>query len=1143
VKFVNLHGHTGHSLYDAIGSPEDHAQWMLKNAGEDSSALAITEHGNMSSAGSIVAAQKKMKDSAKFIYGVEAYYVPSLERWQKEKEKAKEEKKKKKAKSDAESELVIENESESKSKSYDLITRRNHLVLLAQNQIGLKNLFSLISRSYREGFYKKPRVDFEMLRKHSEGLIASTACLAGIPTWCVFHPDADDEDKKMQLLHQELDPFIELFGERFFLELQFNKIPEQNVTNEALIKFSKEVESKLIVTCDSHYSDPKMWKDREIYRFLGYQMQKKGVDLELLDKDINDLSAHLYLKNGDQLWDSYLETPLSNKDNHVIVREAIERTYDIAHDLIEPVSPDDSVKLPRTFMLSNEIKTSFDKLKKLVLDGLKKKNLTSKEYIDRAVYELNVIKKMGVEDYFLTKAEILNALRKEMLTGSGRGSGAGSLVCYLLDITYLDPVKNGLLFERFLSPSRAEIPDVDSDVELKDQALDILKEHFGVDNVLAISNYNRLQLRSLVKDISKLYGIGFEEVNAVTKVMESEAKDKIMDEIGHDQKLYEFTFEKAKQYSPTFKSFLLKHPDVGSHIENLFKEIRSIGRHAGGILIIPDDSCLPIIRVRGIDQSPITEGITAQHLQYFGLVKFDVLGLATLRIIRRCIEGILKSEGNENPTIDDVWDYYNKTLHPDVIDPKDQKVFKNVYHKGQFPSIFQFAEKNIQKFCKKAKPTSVDDISAISALWRPGPLKGKADERYLAARPSDIKKEHPIIQEILAETKGVLLYQEQFMLLAHKLAGFTLEEANKLRKLLVKPATSLAEEMKRERIEIGEKFVRGCIEKGLAEKRARNLWEKEILGFISYGFNKSHSECYAYNSYQCAWLFTHHKEHWIKACLESDPDLEKTINTVRELGFSVTKPDVNTSTVEEWEVKGDVCIPPLTSLKGVGATAANELVRSRRVWLNFESVQSFFFRPDGSWRWSKLNKKALQILVRIEAFESVDCVGKDKLFKNYKHMESALFDDGRYEKIKKKKLSIEDAAAMADADDWTTAEKMAIQKAIVGFYDKGLIVGKFIKIFEKYNIQAIDEAADDRNKNHIWGVVESVEQKTTKTGKPFLVISVSGLSDKPYTFRAWNATLNGPNWREGNILVFDLEYDKKWGYNLKRTGEILKVTK
>lgn len=431
-----------------------------------------------------------------------------------------------------------------------------------------------------------------------------------------------------------------------------------------------------------------------------------------------------------------------------------------------------------------------------------------------------------------------------MLTGVGRGSGAGSLVCYLLDITLLDPLQYDLLFERFLNPSRAEMPDVDSDVGRKEEALDILKDHFGAENVLAISNYNRLQLKSLVKDIAKLYGVPFEEVNQVTKHMENEAKPALMAEVGNDQKLYQFTYDGALKHSPIFQKFIKKYPEVGVHIGNLYQEVKSIGKHAGGILVVPDaESCLPVIKLRGIEQSPINEGLTVQHNHFFGLVKFDILGLATLRIIRRCIEIILKNQGIANPTIDGVWDFYSKNLHPSVINSSDSKVFEKVYQEGKFPSVFQFAEKAVQKFCRKAKPTSVSDISAITALWRPGPLKGGADKRYLGANDRKaqlaFEQEHPIIKKILGDTRGLLLYQEQFMLLAHELAGFSLEEANKLRKLLVKPATSLAEEMKRERIEVGEKFIKGCVDQGLSQERAEHLWNEEILGFISYGFNKS----------------------------------------------------------------------------------------------------------------------------------------------------------------------------------------------------------------------------------------------------------------------------------------------------------------
>lgn len=1412
MKFVNLHGHTGMSLYDGLGSPEDYAEWMLKNAGENAGALAITDHGNLNAAGQIVTTQQKYdkKDvPVKFIYGVEAYYIPSLVEWEYLKLKKAEEKKeqKRKAKEEPDDDLVIEDSDESKElKKFDPFKRKNHLVLNAYNQKGLENLFRLISRSYKEGMYYKPRIDLAILQQHNEGLVASTACITGIPGWCSAH-DLNNEEI-MSLYHEELDPIMELFGkDRFFLELQFNKLELQKYTNSALIEFAKRTGYHLIATADCHYPRPEMFRDREIYRLLGYQMKKKDIDMSILEKEVDELECQLYLKNGDQIFEAYKDTFADQCSDEQLIIDAIERTYSIAHDFIGRVTPQDEIKLPKTFQVTENIKTPFDKLKQLVLQALKDKELTSKEYVQRAVFELSVIKKLGHEEYFLAKKEILDVLKKHMLLGPGRGSGAGSLVNYLLGITLVDPIRFGLLFERFLSMSRAEMPDIDSDVELKDEALDILKDHFGEDNVLAVSNYNRLQLKSLVKDISRLYGVSYEEVNAVTRIMEDEAKGHIMEEIGHDQKLYEFTYEKARQYSKTFARYMEKYPDVGSHIENLFKEVKSIGRHAGGVLIVPDaNGQLPIIRVRGVNQSPIVEGITAQHLKYFGLIKFDILGLATLRIIRRCIENILKiKEGVENPTIDDIWKWYNENLHPDVIDFDDRKVFKATYKAGKFPSIFQFSEQSMQNFCKRAKPESMMDISAIGALWRPGPLKGMADKRYLAAQESDVKKLHPIVQEVLGETRGVLLYQEQFMLLANKLAGFSLDDSDKLRKLLVKPATSLAEEMKKERIEIGNRFVRGCMENGMVENRANALWEKEILGFISYGFNKcvdgktklyrptiskgrhytveelfliknnikfaksinaipmrskllkngygycwslneenklvknkikdiryagyklvyqlvtesgatigvtdnhkfptqrgekrlkdiivgedsvyinqgwkqadttyrffleennyptkgqkgfqkrdaaytqlqeyitnhkkdfceicgknncrleihhengnhgdnrfenlmticischkkahylmgrtkmgeaglptkpekvvaiisttekdvydiemetpyhtftvdsgivtsnSHSVSYAINSYHCAWLFTYYDTCWIKACLECGPNLERTINTVRSLGFVVGKPDVNFSQVDDWYIGEDkLCVPALTSLKNVGITASEELVRNRPEG-GFEDIYDFFYK-DGKWRWSKFNKKALQALIRMDAFEGFGCIGPGKLFANSRHMEDSLFNNWLQVKGPRKKLmTLEEAAFSTPDDDWTTVEKMTIQKDIVGFYDKGLIVQEYQSVLDEFDVKAIDQVPDDKAKSHIWGIVEEVVEKKTKTGRPFLVVTASGMSDYSYRFRVWNTSKDlTPLWREGYVLVFSLSYSKEYGYSVSQRSRAVRLTK
>lgn len=1436
IKFSNLHGHSGMSIYDAIGTPEKYAEWMLKNAGEDSGAFAITDHGNMNAVGQIVTAQKqymKKGTPVKFIYGVEAYFTPSLDLWaqlkQKKEEEKKEQKEEKKKKKNEEEEidstdLVVENEKESKGKFYDPFHRRNHLVLVAQNQEGLKNLFRLVSRSYREGFYKKPRIDLKMLKELNSGLIASTACVAGVPSWCSMQ-NSDDQEAAMKLYDQELLPLMEIFGkDRFFLELQFNKLPEQQIVNRDLIEYSKRTGYSLIATADCHYPDPQMFKDREIYRLLGYQMQKENIDLSILDKKREELECELYLKNGDQMFAAYKESFANVHKDEKIIIEAIERSYNIAHNHISTVIPDDSIKLPKTFQVTANLKTPFDRLKQLVLTALKDKNLTSKEYIDRAAFELKVINKLKVSEYFLAKKEILDTLRKHMLTGTGRGSGAGSLVCYLLNITFLDPIKHGLLFERFLSPSRAEMPDVDSDVELKDEALDILKSHFGHDAVLAVSNYNRLTLKALMKDLAKLYGIPFQEVNSVTTVAEAEARDKILADIGHDQKLYEFNLENAKKHSPTFNTFLQKYPHLGDSVENLFKEVKSVGRHAGGVLIIPDaEACLPIIRIRGVDQSPITEGITAQYLKHFGLIKFDVLGLSTLKIIRRCIEIILEKNGEES-TIENVWKFYNEFLHPDKINANDYKVFEKVYCGSKFPSIFQFEKTRVQSFCSRATPYSVKDISALTALWRPGPLcisgkstislnlpsanrhhgtktitiedlynqfhkygpefranhplclksyneeskrfvknkilnvfksgkkkvykinfqredrydhpkvldsskfefakrksyltasedhlflttkgwkrlgdlefgdyllferlhsfssddpmknirkknsvkgrknfrniafksyeykcifcdwskasldvnhvyanrhqnndpenlsflcpnhhreysegkipvdkliaarekykitynkevqsvrfiskelvgseetfdisvesphnnfvaggfvvhnSGGADKKYIDFDPDASRKEHPIIKEVLGETRGLLLYQEQFMILAHKLAGFSLEEADKLRKLLVKPSTTNADEIKKERTEIGNKFISNCVNiGGLTLERATELWEKEILGFISYGFNKSHAIAYAYDSYQCAWLYTYYEDEWMRACLEKDPELEKTIATTRSLGYHVAKVDINHSPVKDWNLFKGSWMPPLTSLKGVGKTGSEEL-QVEKPSGGFKDIKDFFFDSQGEWRWSKLNKKIVGVLIQAEAFESLGCVGTDKLFKNYKHMYDFVINHWNELKNKKKTL---DEAALHFCEDWTPAEKIQIQRDIMGFYDKGLVIGKHLKMFSEFEILAIDEygsahgeSEDEEyhgNMSRVWAVVESVEVKKTKNGKSFLTVTVTGMSEKKYYFKVWNSdNIDVSVWREGNVVVFSLDYSDQFGYSLSRRGKVLRVNR
>lgn len=1089
---MSLHNHTSFSLYDAVGYPGEYFKNVFASGGD---ALAITDHGNMNSLGFCVSAAKEMRNRGmrfRPIFGIEAYVIPSLQSWHALKH----------GQPAASDENVIEDSEDSKNTSrwYDPLNKRHHLVIFALNNSGLQNLFRLVSRSYRpENFYRFPRIDFDLLRNCNDGLAISTACVAGLPAWLSLQDPGSSQDAVMERYDRKLLPLLEIFGrDRAFLELQFNALPEQNVVNKHLIEFSKRTGFNLIAASDAHYCKKDLWKEREIYRVLGRQVRGQEFDPSLIPQSVADLKCELYPHTADEIF-AASQKYCPDLDPEII-KNAINRTHDIAWQLASDVSPDATIKLP-AFACSKE-QTPFDHLKSLCLDQLKQRGLAGKkEYVDRTIFELGVIKDKGVAEYFLTKKSILDVLRKKLLLGVGRGSGAGSLVNYLLNITLADPIKAGLLFERFISPSRQEMPDIDSDCEDKDIAFELLKNEFGADSVVAISNYNRLKLKSLVKDIAKLHGVPFSIVNHVTKVVEDEAKPAIMKEIGHDQKLYELSFEKAMEHSPTFNDFITEYPKVGESISVLFKSVKAISKHAGGVLIVPDaEKHMPIIRIRNVNQCPFTEGLTAQHLKHFGLVKFDVLGLSTLKIIRRCIELIIMKWGTPEPNANDVWDFYNQYLHPDVIDQSDAKVFENVYHRGRFPCIFQFAERGVQQFVMKAKPKNVMDLGVITSIWRPGPLQGSADKIYLKNRETAPVYDHPILEEVLSESLNVLSFQEHFLKLAHKLAGFSLDEADQLRKLLVKPSQELGEEMKQKRIEAGERFIAGCIEKGLSPERAHRLWHDEILGFVSYGFSSSHAHVYALNSFHCAWLFSYFEEEWVKACLEKAPDLEKAISSITALGsYQISKPCINRSLADRWQIENGKCIPPFNAIKGIGSIAAKELVAVRPLD-GFRTFSDFLWSIDANglqkWRWSKLSKSCIASLLSLEAFEALEDfpfanaqIAHDFAMQHFKDLKKGTVSSGRGKKRTVANLRISDLP-MPDLPDFPTHEKIKTQKDLLGAFDKGLLfTGKVQKFIDEHDIPSFQVAEEDAKM--CWFFLVSRETAFTARGKEFLKLKIS----------------------------------------------------
>lgn len=695
-RFVSLHNHTGFSPYDGLGYPNEHFEYCIEN-GLD--AHAITEHGQMNSyAHSQLWVEEWNKNNQnkpfKFIPGCEVYFHPDLEQWQRDKTLTEEARAgrreaKKKLKNqqekfqtklvttldendDSESiemsnALTIENEDETKSnKFFNPINRRHHMVVLPKNQKGLLSIFRAVSQGYLKGYYRFPRIDSNILKEacKDDNVVVTSACVGGLVAWSIFQQLQElpfDElsekllddpifmEKCLNALGNSYDLMTRSVNpENYFLELQFNRLPAQNLVNRVILEFAKRngIEKQLTVTCDAHYARPELWRDRELYKKLGY-LNYKDYSADALPSSKNELKCELYPKNASQLWNEYLlsKEGTSFYDDELICN-VIESTHDLAHSIIGEVPADRTPKFPNEKLTPHD-KTPIQHLVELCKNGLVKRGLENKpEYVARLKEELSVIKEMKNADYFISYQKIMELARNVVLCGPGRGSGGGSLVNYVLYITDLDPIKWDLPFARFLSVHRKGAPDIDTDLADRDKVLDQLRNFFGYQNVVPISNFNRFAMKSLVKDLSKFHNVSFEEANEALKTVEQSVRRATMKH-GDDKNLFVLTYEDALKHDETFKKFIEKYPQVGESMGTLFKQNRSLGRHAGGVLICDDlPNKMPLITSKGEPQSPWAEGVNFKHLEYIGnFIKYDLLGLETLRLIERTIELILIKDG------------------------------------------------------------------------------------------------------------------------------------------------------------------------------------------------------------------------------------------------------------------------------------------------------------------------------------------------------------------------------------------------------------------------------------------------------------------------------------------------------------------
>ena len=902
-SFVHLHSHTEYSMLDGAAKLKEYINQVKENG---QIAAAITDHGNLY--GALEFYQLAKESDIKPIIGYEAYLTPTS-RFDKPKREE---------------------------------NIRYHLTILAENDIGYKNLIKLASKAYTEGYYYKPRIDFELLQNYSEGLIGLSGCLGGEVAQ-MLGPDALLEEGG-QGEFRDLDKAIEtaksyqdIFGkDNYFIEIMKHGIEGQDKILPDLLTISTEIQAPLIATNDCHYVTK---NQSEAHDALLCVQTNSLIDEE--DR-FRFYGQEYYVKNSNEMYDLFPDEIYPNACKNTI--EIADRvSYDIkTQTYLLPDFPLDNGKAPDQYLLEK------------VIEGAKAKydkDLTN-EVQDRIDYELDVITSMGFSSYFLIVSDLIEfAENKGIRTGAGRGSSGGSIVSYCLNITKVDPLKYGLLFERFLNKGRRELPDIDMDFDerYRNDVINYAIEKYGRDRVAHIVTFATIKAKQAVRDATRVLGLSFGVGDKITKLLPSPilGTTATISECLHD--LSEETMFGKEFYisSPDFRKEYKSNPE-SKRIINIALGLEGLRRqdgiHAAAIVISPE----PITNYLPVQQKGEQAELVTQYEMYsvekLGLLKMDFLGLRNLSIIDRCCKLINDVELN----IDDV--------------PLDDDKTLEIFSKGQMIGVFQLESRVAQVLARSLKPKRFEDIVALVALIRPGPLGAgmHIDFADRANGRKDIVYMHKNLENILKETYGILIYQEQVMEIAQKIANFNLSEADDLRKAMGKKLPKVMEQQR-------EKFVLGAIKNGYSEEFSKELFE-DIAFFAGYGFNKSHSVPYALLAYQTAYLKAHYPEEYIAACLTSskrDKDRSSVLlSEGRDLNLSISVPDINKSDVD-FTVKEKEIIFGLSAIRNVGDITAEKIVEERKAGI-YISIEDFISRIGGR----VVNKKSLEALIQGGAFDT-----------------------------------------------------------------------------------------------------------------------------------------------------------------------------
>jgi len=1008
-NFAHLHVHTQYSLLDGACLISPLLDLAVANK---MPAIAITDHGNMF--GAIEFYQQAMKRGIKPIIGCEIYLAPG---------------------------------SRFEKSSHGVQEASYHLILLVKDETGYKNLMRLVSIGYLEGFYYRPRVDKEVLQQYSSGLIALSACLKGEVPYLI-------KTGQINQAQTTAGEYNEIFGKgNFYLELQDNRIPEQGKVNKELLNISNNLGIDVVATNDIHYMAKEDARAHEV--LLCIQTQTTLDDPNRMKFQTDEF----YFKSTEKMQEAFPEVPNAISNSLQIVEKCnLELDFETTH--LPHYEPPHG-------------KTREEHLEDLCEKGLKEKYGEITDVVrNRFEKEVAIIKKLGYTSYFLITRDFVHyAKEKGIPVGPGRGSAAGSIVSYALGITNIDPLKYGLLFERFLNPERVTLPDIDIDFcyERRNEVIDYVVSKYSNDNVAQIITFGTMMAKGVIRDVGRVLGMPYAEVDKIAKLIPNDLN---------------ITLARAIDTEPELKNLYRTNPQITQLIDiSLVLEglTRHASTHAAGV-VISEDALVNHVPLFKTSEGQITTGYPMTSLEKIGLLKMDFLGLRTLTVIDETCKIIKRTQGKDVDV---------KTI---LLD--DPKTFK-MLHNAESIGMFQLESSGMRDLLKKLKPERIEDIIALLALFRPGPIGSGMLDDFIKRKHGQvqIRYDHKVLEPVLKETYGIIVYQEQVMKIAEEVAGFSMAEADRLRRAISKKEPEVLADARR-------RFVEGAERKGIEKRIADKIFD-QIEYFGGYGFNKSHSAAYALISYRTAYLKANYSVEFMTALLTSEKDnIDKIalyIDELERMEIKILPPDVNESFANFTVVGNDIRFG-LTAVKNVGAGAVDSIIEARIKGGKFSSIYEFCERVDPR----LVNRKVIESLIKCGAFNNFGAYRSqltailDKALevaggiqKDRSNGQFSFFDTFENQENFKKTFQ-----EIPNIPEWSESQLLSFEKAMLGFYITKHPLARYERIIRGYSTCSVSGLAALRDGREVilGGIISKLRMTTTKkTGEKMAIIGFEDL--------------------------------------------------